>query len=341
MKRNSSLLVINNAVTNKMKKLALIWLILIIFPQSGFAAFVDVTASHQNYIAVNYLEQNKIISGYGNGTYMPDQLINRVEALKIILEGKKIIIPDTPVSLKFSDTDNNAWYAKYIAVANEMNIANGNPDGTFSPEKTITRAEFIKMLLMANNFAKEKWENLQLYDDVIKGAWYAPYMNYAGQAGLIIKDSTNSLYPGKEFSRGEVAETLYIMEIILNGKNTKFLLEQAQSQMSQIDFYIRINNTAAAKRASELAVDMTQQAYKNAPDDISVLGSAKLARAYDFVVNSYIAAIEQRHKDAADWANQAIAKSTEAMTISIEAQPIALHITQRANEILEQITPSF
>ena len=93
----------------------------------------------------------------------------------------------------------------------------------------------------------------------------------------------------------------------------------------------------SAKRASELAVDLTQQAYKNMPENNVVVGAAKLARAYDMLVDSFILGIQKKNVEAADMANQAIAKATEAWNANNATQPIAKHIKDRAREILAQV----
>lgn len=311
-------------------------LILIFFGNTAHAAFTDVLQTHNNYVAINFLEENDIIDGYKNGSFKPENLINRAEALKVLLEGVDSQIADSNSIPVFSDVSETDWFAPYVAAANDMAIISGNPDGTFAPGRNVNRAELIKMILELNNFNKEKWDGIQMFPDVPEDSWFTPYMNYAGQAGLILKDDEDRLNPGEEMKRGEVAEIMYIMEIILSGADTDFLILQAEKQMAQIDIYIDDNNPQSAKRASDLGVDMTQQAYKNLPQDNVVLGEAKLARAYNFLVNAYMAGIEQKTEEAVEWANKAIAKADEAWEVNNETQPLSKHIKDRAGEIIAQ-----
>ncbi|MBU0667650.1 S-layer homology domain-containing protein [Patescibacteria group bacterium] len=322
-----------------MKKIAIITCTGLLF--SGMAAtalaFTDVDNTNENSVAINYLADSGIVKGYDDGTFRPQQLVNRAEALKIILEGKKVATQDAASSSDFSDVKPEDWFAKYVMAAKERGIVSGNPDGTFAPGRNVSRAEFVKMILNTNSFQPQKWEGAQLFPDVQKDAWFAPYMNYAGQAGLVEKDNDGNLKPGEELTRGQVAEIMYIMNVILNGSNTQFLITQAEKQMAQIDIYVGNNNPLAAKRSSELGVDMTQQAYKNMPQDAVVLGAAKLARAYDFLMNAYISGVQKKTEDAKSWADQAIAKATEAWEANNEVQSIARHIKDRANEIIAQL----
>lgn len=299
--------------------------------------FSDVPASHQNYVSIKYLNSEGILKGYEDNTFKPDQKVNRAEALKIILAGTGIEVPEKVEGTSFTDVKSTDWFAKYIIKAKELGIVNGNPDGSFAPARTVARSEFIKMLLMSNGFKTENWTEKDLFADVPKSAWFNPYMNYAGQAGLIIKDDKNNLYPSQELTRAEVAEILFLMTVIRKGGDTQFLLNQAESEMAQIEIFIGAGQPLFAKRASELGVDMTQQAYKNLPDNNIVIGAAKLARSYDFLMNAFIMAIQKRNDEAKDWANQAIAKATEAWESNNDLQEVAKHIKSRANEIITQI----
>ena len=301
------------------------------------AAYSDVANLHENYVAITYLSEEGIVKGYNDGTFKPEQLVNRAEALKIILEGSGIETSAEVQTIPYSDVKAGEWYAQYVMGATTLGIVSGNPDGTFAPARNVARAEFMKMILLTNAFKADKWLDQKIFNDVPADAWFTPYMNYAGSAGLITPDASGNLNPGKELSRGEVAEIMYIMTIIKRGNDTQFLITQSENQMAQIDPYIIGGMPLAAKRASELSVDITQQAYKNMPEDKVVLGAAKLARAYDFLVNAFIEAIQENYNTAGDWANQAIAKATEAWEVNNDVQPIAAHIKTKAGEILDQI----
>ena len=324
-----------------MKKLISLFVVITTFFTSTaltLAEFTDVPEINPNYISIKFLTDKGIVKGYDDGTYKPSQVVNRVEALKVILKTHKLDIPETVETSDFPDVNPSEWFAPYVMKAKELKIVNGNPDGTFTPARNVVRAEFIKMLLMSNGFQIDKWKDQELFSDIKKGEWYTPYMNYAGKAGLIIPDKDNNLHPSQGLTRGEVAEIIYLMSIILNGKNTQFLVAQGEVQMGQIDLYIGNNDPLSAKRASELAVDVTQQAYKLMPEDKVVLSAAKLAKAYDFVVDAYIKAIQKKNDEAIAFADKAIAKATEAWEVNNDIQAIARHIKDRANEIKSKLS---
>ncbi len=304
-------------------------------------AYSDVTNTDPHYVAINYLSEKAVLQGYEDGTFQPDKLVNRAEALKIIFEGLTIEIDENLETADlFSDVPEDAWFAKYVAYGKEKGVINGNPDGTYAPDRSVARSEFLKILLNSIGFKNEQWENQKLYEDVPEQEWFTPYMNYAGKAGLITPSEENNLEPGKQLSRAEVSEILYLMIVILNGKNTQFLIDESEAQMAQIEIYIASNDIVSAKRAAELGVDLTQQAYSNMPENNVVLGAAKIARAYDYLVNAYISALQNDSDQALDWANQTIEKATEAWEANNETQPIARHIKDRAREIIDELEAS-
>jgi hypothetical protein len=298
--------------------------------------FSDLDQTHPNYVAIKYLKEQGVLSGYPDGTFQPEKLVNRAEALKILLTASGTPLVNPSGASSFSDVKLSDWFMNYLATAQAAGIVQGNPDGTFAPERSVNRAEYLKMLLMLNGFKPEAWTGRQMFPDVPADAWFTPYLNYAGQAGLIIKDN-GLLHPDLALSRGEVAEITYIMTIIRSGKNTQFLLTQTELQMAQIDVYMGNQNTMSAKRASGLAVDFSQQALLNMPSDNIVLSAAKLARAYDYLMNSYLSALRQDVTGSRSWADQAIQKATEAWEANNNIQLIAKHIKDLANEIISQL----
>jgi hypothetical protein len=113
---------------------------------------VETTAWYAPYIAV--AKAKGIVMGYPNGNFKPDQAIDRVEALKILLLASGVDLSDTVVTPEkmFIDTFADEWYAVYVVYSKEHNIITGYRDtagnltGYFGPGNAITRAESAKVL---------------------------------------------------------------------------------------------------------------------------------------------------------------------------------------------------
>lgn len=102
------------------------------------------------YTAVRYL----IVEGYPDGSFKPDQPVNRAEALKILMESGRLGPLDELAELKeFPDVPEDAWFRGYVRKAQAYDIVEGYPDGTFRPAQYITRAEAAKIvhLFMLSN----------------------------------------------------------------------------------------------------------------------------------------------------------------------------------------------
>jgi len=303
--------------------------------------FQDVLRTNDNYVPISYLQQTKVIGGYSDGTFKPNNPINRAEVLKVILQGSKIESSEQFDSLDFPDVKKEDWFARFVVQAKKLGIIKGDATtGHFSGGRQVNKAEFLKMLLVANRIKEEalKLNNeTVLAEDVPNDAWFAPYMGYAIKTGIISKNEQGKLEPNKALTRGEVAKMMYLLLLIKNSNNTQFLLHRAEAELSQIEVYIAANKVMNAKRASELAVDLTQQAIKNLPEDKVVLGAGKLAKSYDWLVDSFIFGIQKDFEKAEEFANKAIKKATEAWEVNNATQPISRHIKDRAREILKQV----
>src|SRR3990172_2507854 len=100
--------------------------------------FSDIL-DHSYGEAIYYVKTNSIVSGYPDGTYKPDNKINRAEFTKIIME-TIFGTPEEPEFDCFPDVPKKEWHAKYICEALKRKIIEGYPDGSFKPTNTINFA---------------------------------------------------------------------------------------------------------------------------------------------------------------------------------------------------------
>jgi len=116
-----------------------------------------------------------------------------------------------PLALaSFPDVTNETQYAPAILSLTEKGILNGYGDGTFGPEKTLTRAELLKIVLESNpDFDVSSFQgNLHCFPDVESSAWYAPYVCSAKEGGIIEGFPDGTMKPNKEVSFVEAAKIL-------------------------------------------------------------------------------------------------------------------------------------
>lgn len=170
----------------------------------------DVPSNHPNYTAINRLIAENIMQGYPDGRFRPDQPINRVEALKIVMNSRGEPCCTTAVRAQytFRDTEPNAWYVPYLIRGINEGIISGYSDGYFRPAQTITSPELLKMLAKAHGvYVNETSANISPYKDVSLSAWYLPYMIYAKNRDIL--PQKDYIRPEKPLSRGEASELIY------------------------------------------------------------------------------------------------------------------------------------
>lgn len=177
--------------------------------------FTDIRVTSKYFKATKYLNKKGIINGYADGSFKPNQPVNRAEALKFIL----LSIHTSVVSgdLPFSDVSSSEWYANYIYTAYKRNIIEGYADGTLKPENGVNKAEFFKILFNGLSVDIDPVVNGAPYADVPESAWFAPYISYAKEL-KILDPKLKQFRPSTGMTRGEVADAIYrMMTISKNG----------------------------------------------------------------------------------------------------------------------------
>lgn len=176
--------------------------------------FADVSGSSASYDAIKYVKDKEIFGGYTDGTFKPDQVISRVEVLKVALKTANRPLLQTTGMLSFIDIDANGWYIPYIATAQQNGITQGYNGGFFKPHQNVTRAEFLKILLLASPISIDPQVNAAPYSDVKATDWYAVFAQYAKQKNLL-PDTTSGFQANEEITRGEVAEIVYRLLVVM------------------------------------------------------------------------------------------------------------------------------
>ncbi len=119
---------------------------------------------------------------------------------------------------KFSDTSGH-WAESYINTAVNKKIITGYPDGRFSPDKAVTRAEFATMVNKALGNAGT--ENLA-FSDVVYGEWYYNDVSKAVAAAYTAGYDDNTFRPNNPITRQEAAVMISrIVPIYGTGGNLK------------------------------------------------------------------------------------------------------------------------
>ncbi len=273
-----------------MKKILSAFVLTFLFSGTTLA-FSDIQITSPIYMSTTYLSSKNIIGGYGDGTYKPDNIINRAEALKLILVAADKKIEKVATS-KFKDVPADAWFAKYVNYAAEKGIVSGDgATGNFVPGRTVNRAEFLKMLTKAFDIDTSKYVLNVKSNDVPEDAWFAPYVNFAVKFQVMDRTPEGNALPDKGITRGEAAEMIFRILKKGQGVDPQKLLELTEAHLVKTLEYIEKDNLLAAGFVVTMAeqfanVVAEQPAVAKNP---VVLGAVQTAQALKHLVGAYSA----------------------------------------------------
>jgi len=164
------------------------------------------------------LQERGVIQGYNDGTARPYALLNRVEALKVILESKGTYVDriawhrkNMPAIALFSDIDQTQWYGPYLEVAFQESIVTGYPNGTFLPARALTVEEAVTMLLRTyDEGGQSDRAVLSNYIENRENAWFTSYVNAAINKNLVMH--SGKLRLGAPITRGQFFDMVYRLQ---------------------------------------------------------------------------------------------------------------------------------
>lgn len=185
-----------------------------------FASTLSDISGNKNQTAIEYLYNNNVISGYPDGTFQPNRVVNRAELLKILVGGKGITPTVEEFNNCFPDVKDE-WFAPFVCYAKAQNWVGGYPDGTFQPAKEVNKVEAIKMLVNSQGYAIEEQVSENLFDDTDSTAWYAPFIKVAKEKGLL-EVSAGNYGIAESMERGEISENIYRAMFINENNLDKF-----------------------------------------------------------------------------------------------------------------------
>lgn len=184
-------------------------------------SFSDVDSGNLHFDAIEFSKSDGIITGYSDGTFKPNQDINRAEFIKVIIshiyKGRENFIDMCPgASGYYTDVSRDAWYGHFLCRATDDHIVGGYPDKTFRPNESVNFAEAAKIISEATMHIVDPstfqgGDGFYVYDGRTSpiqsnGPWYEKYVSWLAQYKAIPLDITSF---DQKLTRGQVIEILY------------------------------------------------------------------------------------------------------------------------------------
>lgn len=149
-----------------------------------------------------------------NGTYtfkMPSSEVTVDVTFRKSEETKPEPEPDPDEncpSKKFSDLDTGLWYHEAVDYVLRNNFFDGEGQGMFAPDGTMTRAMFVKVLANVEGIDESQYTGSD-FTDVESGQWYAPAVGWAARNGIASGVGNNKFDPEGSVTREQMAAFMY------------------------------------------------------------------------------------------------------------------------------------
>ena len=179
---------------------------------------VNDIEGHSAEASIKEAIQKGIIKGYPDSTFRPNGLVTRAEFATMLVNG--LNLGGKSDELKYTDSNNiGVWAKEAIGVITKIGIMQGYPDGSFIPQKTITRAE---LSVIISRILGEKSNVVATEGQVFKDekdipVWARKSVKIAVEAGMIEGQENQIFRPQGVTTRAEAV--IVIMKLIAWMKN--------------------------------------------------------------------------------------------------------------------------
>lgn len=142
--------------------------------ESTGTVFKDVSNERWSVLSIEYLAKKGVIEGYPDGAFRPEENLTRAEFAALIrrLVGIKATDEENP----FPDVAPDFWAYEDIVSLCQAGYVEGYEDGTFRPERPVTRAEVMEVVNVVlgrkPSEAYIKTLHFNPFSDLDENAWY-------------------------------------------------------------------------------------------------------------------------------------------------------------------------
>ena len=182
--------------------------------------FIDVDKEHYYYDPVCWASNKEITSGTSKNIFSPMDNCSRAQVVTFLW--RTMEKPDVLNSNKiFKDiTDPDKYYYDAVNWAVQNSITQGTEANLFSPDETVTRAQFVTFLWRTAGCPTVVADN-PFQDVSIDGSYYSPAVLWAVQNGITQGTDETHFSPVQPCNRAQVVSFLYRADGTLKGAITE------------------------------------------------------------------------------------------------------------------------
>lgn len=254
--------------------------------------FTDVHKSAWYYDEVKTIYEKGYMEGKSNGIFDPSANMSRAEFVTVLCRLSEDEYSGKGISLSFTDTETDAWYADYVAWGVQTDMVRGLPGNKFAPTQVVSRQEmavFIDRFISYKEIELIDNSVIPAFKDSAKVASYAAFaVETMRMSGIITGDENGNYNPSENASRAEVAAVISRLVPMLNNSDVTlpnisvtFALNDEKS--APLPYYIYLPENYDSESKYPLVVFSHENGIKGI-DTVKTLFSHKDSPVYDSIV---------------------------------------------------------
>jgi len=178
----------------------------------------DIPADYWASMEINSVINDGIMTLYDDGTFAPDVVVRRVDFAKWVLNALDNSTFQITVQNNYSDVTEETEGYEAILRNDQLGLIYGYPDGTFQPERIISKAE-------TNSIMSHITKDVPAGESILGGyvdtadipAWATHTYEKTVRYGLFVNHpDADEFLPNKDLNRAEAAVLLYKLRKALN-----------------------------------------------------------------------------------------------------------------------------
>jgi hypothetical protein len=225
--------------------------------------------------AVDTLSALKVLEGYPDGTFKPNNTITRAEFAAVVVRalGYNAAATSAFGTTTFGDVATGHWASGYINVASSLKVINGIGNGQFAPDAPVKFEEAVTMLVRALGYEPAAQES---------GGYPNGYLVVAAQED--ITEDVNGVL-GLAAARGVVAQlldnSLLVPKMIQVGYGDQRRFEQSAPANGGVKTILQDNLKVAKLEQKVVEIPRTDSSLDDNEIRLSGAGIVKVPAGFD------------------------------------------------------------
>lgn len=149
------------------------------------------------------LENPMLYSVSGNKLVPVTYSLPSKRGMKAVVDAESVYVVK---SAGYPFTDASGWGKTYISALYNRGIVSGRTESTFEPDASITREEFVKLIVELFDLSEPN--ETVAFTDVAEGAWYYPYVAGAYKHNIVSGIGGGLFGTGQKIKRQDMAKII-------------------------------------------------------------------------------------------------------------------------------------